>query len=372
MRKALTDAAVQRLKPPSSGQTDIFDSGYPGLALRISYGGRRAWVCFTRENGKLKRVSLGLYPAVSLAEAREAWRNVRAGREPRHHNNDGPTFEEAFEEWLKRDQSDNRTSNEARRLISKDVLPVLGRRPLSDIGRADLLRVIDEVSDRAPVTARRVFGRLHRLFKWHVGRGNIAANPLADAPKPGTETKRDRVLSDAELKTVWDAANEWPFGAAIRLLILTGARRSEIGDLRRYEIDGDTIRLRGERTKNGEPHTIPLSPPARAILDTLPRIHGSDFVFTTTGDTPISGWSVAKRRLPELKEPWTIHDLRRTVATGLQKLGVTLQTIEAVLGHTSGSRSGVVRVYQRHSFDAEKRTALDAWGKHVALLVESR
>jgi integrase len=368
MSKTLTDAAVQRLKPPSSGQIDIFDSGYPGLALRISYGGRKAWVCFTRASGKLKRVSLGIYPAVSLAEAREAWRNVRAGKEPRH-NNDRPTFEQAFEEWLKRDQSEKRTSVEARRLISKDVLPVLGRRPLSEIGRADLLRVIDEVSDRAPVTARRVFGRLHRLFKWHVGRGNIAANPLADAPKPGQETKRDRVLSDAELKTVWDAANEGPICSAIRLLILTGARRSEIGDLRWSEIDGDTIRLRGERTKNGDPHTIPLSPPARAILDTLPRIYGSAFVFTTTGDTPISGWSVAKRRLPELKEPWTIHDLRRTVATGLQKLGATLQTIEAVLGHTSGSRSGVVGVYQRHSFDAEKRAALDAWGKHVTSLV---
>ena len=109
MRKALTDAAVQRLKPPSSDQLDIFDSGYPGLALRISYGGRRAWVCFTRRDGKLARVSLGLYPAVSLAEAREAWRNVRAGREPRPNNKDSLTFEQAFEEWLKRDQSEKRT-----------------------------------------------------------------------------------------------------------------------------------------------------------------------------------------------------------------------------------------------------------------------
>ena len=367
-RKALTDIAVQRLKPPSSGQIDIFDSGYPGLALRISYGGRKAWVVFRRVNGKLKRESLGIYPQLSLAEAREAWRDVRAGKEPAKAHNNGITFEEAFEEWLKRDQADHRSGDEVRRLLTKDVLPTLRRRPLSDIGRADVLRVLDKVSDRAPVTARRVHSSLHRMFNWHAGRGTILVNPMANFPKHGTETKRDRVLSDDELKSVWKAASEigWPFGAAVQLLILTGARRSEIGNLRWSEIDGDTIRLKGERTKTGEPHTIPLSKPALEILAKLPRIAGSDLDFTTNGKTPISGWTKIKRKLDEvIKEPWVIHDLRRTMATGLQKLGVNLQTIEAVLGHTSGSRGGIVGVYQRHSFDAEKRAALEAWGVHI-------
>jgi integrase len=194
--------------------------------------------------------------------------------------------------------------------------------------------------------------------------------------KPGAETKRDRVLSDKELRTIWKANEDlgWPFSPAIKLLILTGARRGEIGDLRWSEIDQDAkaISLAGERTKNGEPHTIPLSNAALTLIKDLPRIAGSELVFTTNGKTPVSGWSKAKRQLDSAADKmpnWTVHDIRRTVATGLQKLGINLQTIEAVLGHTSGSRSGVVGVYQRHSFDAEKRAALEAWGKHVMGLV---
>jgi integrase len=213
---------------------------------------------------------------------------------------------------------------------------------------------------------------LHKLFRWAVTRDIIPANPAADMDKPGSETKRDRVLSDSDLAAVWKAAETlgWPFGDVIRLLILTGARRNEIGHLRWSEIDQDAIKLKGERTKNAEPHNIPLSPAAIAILSEGPRIAGSQFVFTTNGRSPVSGWSRIKTRLPTLDEPWRLHDLRRTVATGLQKLGVNLQTIEAVLGHVSGSRSGVVGVYQRHSFDAEKRAALDAWGAHVMALVQ--
>ncbi len=217
---------------------------------------------------------------------------------------------------------------------------------------------------------------VHRLFKWAVGRGIIDANPASDLPKPGSETKRSRVLSDDELAAVWAAAEKmgWPFGYAIRLLILTGARREEITALKWSEITGDIIALGSARTKNAEPHTIPLSLPATSLLQRVPCIAGSSLVFTTNGNSSVSGWSRAKHNLDELSKvkDWRIHDLRRTVATGLQKLGVNLQTIEAVLGHTSGSRSGVVGVYQRHSFDAEKRAALDAWGAHVASLVELR
>jgi integrase len=151
---------------------------------------------------------------------------------------------------------------------------------------------------------------------------------------------------------------------------LTGARREEIAGLRWSEIDGDTIKLEGARTKNSEAHLIPLSAPAKTLLDSMPRIAGSDFVFTTTGEKPISGWRQPKIKLDTASgvTGWRIHDLRRTVATGLQKLGVTLQTVEAVLGHTSGSRGGIVGVYQRHDFADEKRAALEAWGSHVMAL----
>jgi integrase len=159
---------------------------------------------------------------------------------------------------------------------------------------------------------------------------------------------------------------------------LTGARREEIGGLQWSEVGEQEIILTGERTKNRQAHLIPLSFEAKAVLGRVPRIVGSPFLF---GEKRSSGkWDHAKKRLDasmaelagEGGSAWRLHDLRRTVATGLQKLGANLQTIEAVLGHTSGSRSGVVGVYQRHSFDAEKRAALDAWGVHVTSLFESR
>jgi integrase len=188
--------------------------------------------------------------------------------------------------------------------------------------------------------------------------------------------RRDRVLSDSEVAIVWNAAGElgWPFRDVIRLLLLTGARREEIGALSWAEVREDQIELAGPRTKNGEGHVIPLSPAAREIIDGMPRISGSPFVFTTTGTTSISGWSRAKQLLDREAArlnngaplpPWRLHDLRRTVATSLQRLGVALPVIEAVLGHISGSRAGVVGIYQRHTFDDEKRAALDAWATRL-------
>ena len=380
-KRALTAASVDRIKPPASGQTEYFDRGFPGLALRISYGGGKSFVFFYRIGGKLRRMTLGTYPAISLAQARQAWRDARqdvaAGRDPaqvRKREVMGTNFRSVADEWLDRDQSKNKTAKLVRHIVERDLVPVWGHRAVTDITRRDVRDLIDSIADRgAPIGARRVHAYVHRFFRWCVGRDIIEANPAADMPKPGSETKRDRVLSDEELTAVWNAAGKigWPYGDAIRLLILTGARREEIGQLRWSEIKGDGITLEGARTKNGAPQTIPLSLAATTVLQHVPRIANSKQVFAPNGRTAVSGWSRAKAKLDELSgaSDWRIHDLRRTVATGLQRLGVNLQTIEAVLGHTSGSRSGVVGVYQRHSFDAEKRAALEAWGAHITALV---
>jgi integrase len=382
VNRPLTNAAVERLKPPSSGQVDRFDRGYPGFCLRVSYGGRKTWVFFYRLGGRLRRMTLGTYPAIGLAEAREAWRkaraDVQAGRDPLEHRGDGATdFQGVFEEWLKRDQAGNRSVNIVRRSIERDVLPHWQHRQIADIKRRDVLNVLDAIVDRgAPVSACRIHARLHRLFAWAVGRGILEVNPLANVPKPGQEAPRDRVLTEAELVKVWNAAEQigWPFGRAVQLLILTGARREEIGQLRWSEIDGDTIKLNGARTKTSQPHNVPLSSPALALLEQVPRIAGNDFVFTTTGKTPISGWTRVKAKLDRVSQvtAWRIHDLRRTTATGLQKLGIPLQVTEAILGHTAGSRAGVIGIYQRHDYANEKRAALEAWGEHVMALVEGR
>jgi integrase len=377
--RSLTVAGVARIKPPKAGQLDYFDAGYPGLALRVSYGGAKAWVYFYRLHGKLRRLSLGRFPGMGLTEAREAWRTARLavskGESPAHVR---PTTADVFasvaEEWLKRDQGQNRSLAEVRRTIERDVNPVWGKRLIAGIGRRDALELIDGVADRGAMTmARRLHAHLHRLFRWAVGRGIIEANPMADLPKPGVAVKRDRVLTDAELAAVWKAAekNGWPFGPVVRLLVLTAARRDEIGSLRWAEIHGDEIRLPSERSKAGEPRIIPLSPAAAELIKTLPRT--GEHVFTTNGTAAVSGWSKAKRMLDGAATeingrplaPWRLHDIRRTVATGLQRLGVGLQTVESVLGHVSGSRAGVVGIYQRHRFEVEKRAALEMWSREI-------
>lgn len=380
-RRALTAASVERLKPPAKGQVEHFDKGFPGLALRISYGGGKSWVYFYRVGGRQRRLTFGTYPALSLADARQAWReakeHVETGRDPTvAHKRDRAAhdFVSVAEEWLRRDQAKNRTARESRRIIDRYVAPAWGGLRVDEIGRRDVLDLVDSIADRGTIVmARRVHSRLHRFFRWCVGRDIIEANPTADLPKPGSETKRDRVLTDQELSTVWRSAEKlgWPFGTVIQLLILTGARRNEIGSLRWSEIGENRITFDGTRTKNGEPHDIALSAAAVQLLKEVPRVSGSDFVFTTNGRSAIGAWSRTKGRLDALAPlpDWRIHDLRRTVATGMQKLGVGLQVVETVLGHVAGSRAGIVGIYQRHNYADEKRAALEAWGAYVMALV---
>ena len=380
--RTLTATAVERLRAPATGQADHFDQGYPGLALRISYGGARTWVYFYRLFGKQKRMTLGRWPSMSLAAARDAWRDARntidKGESPQHQRPAAAnSFAAVADEWLKRDQAHNRSYAATQRLIERCAKPVWEGRQISTIGRRDINDLIDAVADRgAIVMARRLHAHLHRLFRWAVGRGILETNPMAHLPKPGSEVARDRVLTDPELAQVFKNTTKLrpPFGAIFQLLVLTGARRGEITGLRWSEIKDNTIILGRERTKAGAVHSIPLSPPALAILKELPRIGPSDFVFTINGRNPVTDLAASKERLDSLINipAWHTHDLRRCVATGLQRIGINLQVIEAVLGHVGGSRSGIVGVYQRHSFDAEKRTALEAWAREVERIVDGK
>ena len=376
--RSLTVASVACIKPPERGQIDYFDKGFPGLALRVSYGGAKAWAYFYRLHGKLRRLSLGRFPAMSLDEARDAWRAARLavdkGESPAHLR---PTTADSFatvaEEWLTRDQGQNRSAAEVRRVIERDVLPAWGDRLIAAITRRDCIELIDAVADRGAKTmARRLHAHLHRLFRWAVGRGIIEANPMADLPKPGAAVKRDRTLTDAELRCVWLAAEKtpWPFGPAVQLLILIALRREEVSALSWSEIQNGEIHLPASRSKSGEPRVIPLSTQAAEIIKSLPRV--GEYVFSANG-SGISGWSKAKRALDATAAEingaplpaWRLHDIRRTVATGLQRLGVGLQVIESVLGHVSGSRAGVVGIYQRHRFLAEQKAALEVWSAEI-------
>lgn len=391
-KRTLTDAAIRRLKAPAKGQLDVFDQGYPGLCLRLSYGGTRTWMFFTRVGGRLVRHRLGTYPAMGVAAARDAWRKVRedvqSGKglpspaRKRNSTEGGASLsrdaiESVIADWLKRDQSGNASFDEVKRIMMRDVLPTWRGRLITSLGRRDVIELLDAIVDEGKIAkARNVHAHLHRLFAWSVGRGIISANPMAELDKPGQAVERDRVLSDAEVATLWRAALAlgWPFGPIVHLLLLTACRRAEIGGLRWDEIDADStcLRLPAARTKNFEPRIVPLTPLAWRILMGGPRIADSPFVFTTTGDTPVSGWSKAKLMLDRecrFNDAWRLHDLRRTAATGLEALGIPLAVTEAVLGHVSGSKAGIVGVYQRHRYEREKREALARWSDHVLSLV---
>ena len=245
-----------------------------------------------------RRLTLGHYPSTSLGDARELWRQAREqvalGRDPSKRETAGDNFASVAREWLKRDQAQNKSIAEVERIVEKELIAAWGHRSIRDIRRNDVLTLMDTIADRGATTmARRVMAYVHRLFRWAVGRGIIDSNPASDLPEPGKEIRRERVLSDAELKELWTATKKlgWPYGSALQLLILTGARRAEISELRWSEVNGESISLKGSRTKNGEPRNIPLTKPASEVLACIPRVVGKEFVF---GWALRGGWSQAK------------------------------------------------------------------------------
>jgi len=375
MKKHLTDAAIQRFRAPKEGSLEIFDQGYPGLAIRIGNGGAKSFVLFHRVVGRLTRTTLGRWPRVSLADAHNAWRRVAEGKAPTlEQESTGELFSKVVEDWMKLDLVPRNKASSVRvtsRIVDHDLLPVLGQKHIDQITRRDIATLIDGIVARgAPAKARSVHAALHRLFRWSVGRGIIAANPMSSMEVAGKVSSRERVLSDDELAKVWRATNGI-HGGVVRMLILTAARREEISQLKWSELDGDCIHLSNGRCKNGQSHIIPLSAPARDLLAGIPRIAGSDFLFTTDGERGVGGWSHVKRRLDVAAgvKDWTLHDLRRTTATGMQRLGVTLLVVEAVLNRTGGSRAGIVGVYQKHTYGQEKAAALEMWAGHVMALL---
>ena len=271
---------------------------------------------------------------------------------------------------------------EIERQLKVEINPKIGHKQIGEITKDNILKLVEEIVDRgSPTTGNRVFATLRQIFNWALDRDLITVSPM---PKraPAPETRRDRVVSDQEIKLAWQAFEQLgpPFGAIGKLLLLTGARRDEIAEGAWSEIDLEsrTWTIPAARTKNGEPHEIPLSDAAVEILKSLPRVEGkARFVFTTNGRTPVSGFSKARQAIDAAVAHsagatvprWTLHDLRRTAATNLQKLGTRFEVTEAVLNHRSGSRGGVSGIYQRHAWSAEKRQAFNAWALVVDAIV---
>lgn len=395
-RKKLTDLFVDGLKPPAKGRIEYFDTTFPALALRVTDRGHKSWSLFYRAGGRVRRYTIGSYPAFKPADARKAasaaLHRVEAGGDPaaekkarREAVSAKDDFANVARQYLERQVKKNNAAStyaEVTRIFEKDVFPTLGRRPISLITRREIGQLIDDkASTGAEIQANRLLAALKTCLNWAVEKDWISASPCEGLKPPTKEKARDRVLSDDEIKLFWAATGElgWPFGPLFRLLLLTAQRRDEVGTIERPEIDL-TKRLWAiprHKAKNDQGHDVQLSDQAVDILRGVPHIMGN-YVFSTNGKTPVSGFSRAKDRLDALMaetagkeiEPWILHDLRRTAATGMARLRIAPHVVDRILNHTSGTIRGVARVYNRFDYADERRTALEAWGRYVEVLID--
>ena len=256
------------------------------------------------------------------------------------------------------------------------MLPRLGPVPVDAIGKSDIRSIIDSIVARgAPIHANRVLAYLRRLFNWAVERDIIAVSPAEKIKAPTAERSRDRTLSTAELVAVWNGASALgpPFDAFVHLLILTGQRLREVAGARWTEFDLVQAEwaIPGSRTKNGSAHIVHLAPMAVSVLAGAPKFLDSQYVFTTTGRSPISGFSKMKAKLDGLSgvRNWTIHDLRRTFATiGTGELGIDPVVMDKILNHRSGVVTGVAAVYQRHAYLEQRKGAMATWANCIERL----
>ena len=402
-----------------------------GLDLLLQPSGAKSWAVRYRVDGAPKKLTIGSYPAVDLATARrraqEAVGELAGGIDPAARKKAAREARRAeqsvkdrvedvarvFVERYVRPNVGDAWARETERLLKMEIVPKLGAKRLGDVKRSDVHDLLDGIVDRgAPIIANRTLAVFRRLCNWAIERGTIGASPCDKIKAPAAEESRDRVLSDDEIRLAWGAFERvgWPFGQIGKLLLLTGARRDEIASGRWSEIDlelriervvdeegvqrdlqtGLVWTIAKERSKNGIAHEIPLSDAAMRIIQSLPRIADKKdgFIFTTTGATAVSGFSRAKDGIDaaivealradtneEGAEPlphWTLHDLRRTAATRMARLGIAPHVVEAVLNHKSGTIKGVAAVYNRYSYAAEKRAALDAWARRLDAIVTGR
>jgi integrase len=394
----LTQLAINNIKP-GPARREIPDGKKSGLYLVVQPqpSDSVSWAFRYRFEGKSRKLTIGAYLDVTLRQARDKAAKARAaiadGRDPAaekqakkatRQTNDRGLVEKIAQQFIERYAKPNQrpeTCRETERILNREIVqPWKGRR-LSEITKADIHDLLDAIVHRgSPIQANRTLAAFRKMCAWAIERGLIHASPCAGIRAPAAETSRDRYLADDELAAVWKACDGlgWPFAQFVRLLILTGQRRSEVAEMRWSEIDLDNKvwLLPKERAKNNVAHAVPLSEAAVAILKELPHVAGKGLVFTTTGETSVAGFSRAKERLDAALPPdmpaWTLHDLRRTFASGCARFGIAVHVVEAALNHKSGTIKGVAAVYNRYSYDAEKRAALDAWARYVETIVRGQ
>lgn len=382
-RTQFTDVVLRNLPIPASGQVQYADGKLPGFGVRVSSSGAKMFYLSYRVYGRSRRLMIGRYPYVSLADARakahEALSALEKNTDPQGQKTNDAGFTTTvgtFVETHCKRHNRPATATETERLLRTVFVPRWHERPLETIKRGDVVAVLDAlVLADTPSAANHAFAAIRKFFNWCVARGRLEVSPCYGLGLPAKASSRDRVLTDHELSTLWRAAGTmgYPFGTIFQLLALTGQRRGEVLGMAWRELDlkQGLWTMPGSRTKNGEAHLVPLTPAVVEILKLVPR-KSPDLVFPARGmpDTPFVGTSTGKRELDATADlhDWTLHDLRRTAATGMARLGVFPHVVERILNHVSGSFGGVAGVYNRFQYVEEMRAALTLWADHIARL----
>jgi len=377
----LNDVTIRNLPSPPSGERQYPDGKVAGMGVRVNAGGVKSFYLKFRYRGEYVRMHLGRYPVTTLQKARAkamaALVMLAEGKDPRRPDDgEGQTFADALAEFVEsycKRHNRASTAAETERLLRTYFLDAWEKRTIDSITRADVADAIEPMMKRGThAAARHAFAAVRKFFNWQVEQGRLAMSPCAGMKPPAKASQRDRVLSDDELKAIWQAAEAqgFPFGRITQLLMLTAQRRTEVSSMMWVELDlaANTWTIPGERTKNGKPHVVPLTAAAVSVIERIPRT-SSVYVFPARGmpGQPYTGWSKGKRMLDDAAglHDWTLHDLRRTAATGMAKCGVAPHVVERILNHVSGTFAGVAGVYNRFQYGPEMRAALETWERHL-------
>jgi integrase len=398
--QALSREAVERGKPVYA-----WDSALRGFGIKASPQGTLSYLVQKWVGGRggvSKRIVIGHHPAWDLKQARKEAGSIIGDvakgidivdrkaqlRIAQREALKATRLGDAVDLYLKRHRKDGQYWGEVEATLQRELVTTFGRgATVVSVSKAEVRKLIDAKQDAGMHgAARALFAFLRPFFKWCVERDMIAASPLDTLKAPMPLQARDRILSDDEVKLLWEATETLSatdrnhrsmpspvFGSFYKLLLLTAQRREEVAAMEWSEVDGGVWTIPGTRTKNGKEHTVHLSPQALAILASIPKQEGCRYVLSTNGKTSISGYGKAKARLDTLMkgvDPWRVHDLRRTAASGMARLGFQPHIIERVLNHVSGAQGGLVGVYQRYEYLEERKRALEAWSAHVNSIVQ--
>jgi len=405
-KRNLTDRYLKSLKGKAKPY-DVRDTEIRGLRVRVMPSGERTFVLLARfqQDGNPTRRALGAYPILSLAQAREKARQWRlllekgtdpASEEERQRvaelRKQKTTFLAVAEDFIRDKVASERKAREVEGDIRREFLPAWGTRPITEITALDVRNLVKRVADEGKTyQAHNLLGHARRLFNWAIDQHvyGLEASPCARL-KPnailGEKKPRTRILNDAELRAAWLAADRlgYPYGPLFKLLMLTGARKSEVAEARwsEFHLGKKLWTIPAERMKADAVHVVPLSDDAVALLRSLPRFDAGDYLFSFHyGKRPVAGFSAAKSDFdaeiikalhesdPKTKLPdFVIHDIRRTVRTGLSAIpNISDLVRELVIGH---AKPGLHKVYDQHAYLDEKRFALDAWAGRLRSIVE--